>query len=811
MEWSRGKRFAVGIITLMSLLVLPMGSASAQQRSQARLPLVRIGVLLDGPERRENVRAIFEKEIRELLRNDFRVRFPKAKRRIANDTAAGVKRELNRLLRDPQVDVILTLGLLSSNEAARRSRLRKPVFAPFVYDVQIQEIKRERDASGVRNLNYVTFPSRLDRNLRRFRDIVSFNTVAILLPQGIFDAIPQLRTNITRAITGLDLSFTLVPVGTTAESALAQLPATVQAVYVAPLRQLAPEEFNRLVQGLIARRLPSFSVWGKSEVEAGLLVALTIDTDLTMLARRVALNMELTLSGDDPSALPVTFTRRERVVLNMATARAIGVSPPWDLLTEAELLHREEVDVQRQLSLETAVAEAVNANLDVQAAGRFVAAGQENIREAVSFLLPQVDASSDGRIIDDDRAEAGGGANPERQLSGSLNLFQQIYDEPTWANLSIQRDVQVGREEERTITVLDVIFEAAVRYLNVLNAKTTEGIERQNLELTRVNLELARVRRQIGVARAAEVVRWENQIANNRITVINAFADVKQAEIALNRVLHRPLEEKFRTVEPSLKDPALMTSFAKIFPYVDNPQYFEIFRAFLTREGIEAAPELRVADARIRAQERALRSRRRAFWSPTVSLRGDVTVVERAGEGDSPGSFTLGPGQTVELPSDNFWNWEVGVTASLPLFTGGGRRARRDRARETLAQLRIEREATAERIAARIRTALYEAGASFANINLAIEGSRTARRNYELVLDGYRRGVVSILDLLDAQTESLNANLEAATSVYIYLINLMTVQRAVGQFDFFISADGRKAWFEKLDAFFRESGVTVTK
>ena len=103
--------------------------------------------------------------------------------------------------------------------------------------------------------------------------------------------------------------------------------------------------------------------------------------------------------------------------------------------------------------------------------------------------------------------------------------------------------------------------------------------------------------------------------------------------------------------------------------------------------------------------------------------------------------------------------------ASLPLFTGFGRMARVNRSRETLAQLQFEREATAERIATRIRTSLYESGASFANIDLAREAARAANRNYELVLDGYREGVVSILDLLDAQTEALNANLDAAKAL----------------------------------------------
>lgn len=792
-----------------SVLQTDQTSLASETTSSAvpALPFLRIGIVQDSASEDDEV-ALFEQELRELLDSDYNVRFLDSMRVKANWSVDRVRGGLDELLANPNVDIILAVGILSSQEAARRQGLSKPVFAPFILDTEVQGIPLQNGRSGVRNLSYITLPTSLEKNLKAFLNITRFTTFALLVPQGLAEGLPEIVADVRQRIANLGLKMVLVPVNTTADSALPDLSGDIQAVLVAPQPQLSNGEFAKLVQGLIDRRLPSFAA-RRSDVERGLMASLAKDTDLTRLARRVALNVQRALEGEEPGTFAVTFAPGERLTLNMATVRAIALSPSWGYLTQADLLNEEATEIPRQLSLSQAVAEAVNANLDLQAVARFVAAGEENIREARSFLLPQIEAVADGRVIDADRAEAAGGSFPERQLAGSINLFQVIYDEPTWANLSIQRDLQVGREEEHDITVLDVVFEASVSYLNVLEAKTAEDIQRQNLDLTRTNLELARVRRQIGVARAAEVVRWENQFANNRRTVINAFARRQQTEIVLNRVLHRPLEEKFRTAEPALDDPVLITNFAKIFPYVDNPRYFELFRAFMVKEGIQAAPELRLADAQIQAQERALRSEQRSFWSPSVTLRGNLTGVQRDGTGDTAPSISL-RSQTLQFPQDNSWNWEVGATASLPLFSGFRRVARRDRAREELAQLQVEREATEERIATRIRTALYEAGASYANIDLARDAANAARRNYELVLDAYRQGTVSILDLLDAQTESLNANLDAANAVYVYLSNLMSVQRAVGQFDFFLSGSGRQAWFEKLDAFFRAQGVTVS-
>ncbi|PON18448.1 hypothetical protein C2W62_07815 [Candidatus Entotheonella serta] len=442
---------------------------------------------------------------------------------------------------------------------------------------------------------------------------------------------------------------------------------------------------------------------------------------------------------------------------------------------------------------------SVQAALDHLLAKRFVAAGREDVREARAALLPQLTARLQGRMIDDDRATIG---LPERTGSAALELSQLIYSEPTWANFGVQQRLQLSREAEQTITLLDVVLEATTSYLNVLSAKTVERIQRDNLNLTRTNLERARVRRSIGVAHPNEVLRWESQVANDRRQVINAFAQREQVEIALNRVLHRPLEERFTTEEPDLDDPQLMTSFARILPYVDNPRYFEILREFMVQQGLEAAPELsQVAAqiaAQIAAQERALQSAKRSFYTPELALSGSLSGVDTDGVGGSGA-----PGNDV--------NWEIGAQASLPLYTGGARLARRQRAREELAQLRLQREATAERIAANIRIAMYAAGSAYANIEPAQEAAAAAMENFNLVTDAYGRGAVSILDLLDAQREALSANLDAANTVYDYLIKLMQMQRAIGQFDFFVSEHGRRDWFERLDAFFRTQGVTIDK
>lgn len=165
---------------------------------------------------------------------------------------------------------------------------------------------------------------------------------------------------------------------------LAAITADVEAVYVGPLLRLSSAEFQRLITGLIERRLPSSSFFGKSDVELGLLLGVGPALQIDRLARRVALNARRILLGEAAAALPVAFARQEGLVLNMRTARAIGFSPSWQLLTRAELLYDEPEADGPPLSLAGALREAIELNLGVRLAHADVASGKENIREARS-------------------------------------------------------------------------------------------------------------------------------------------------------------------------------------------------------------------------------------------------------------------------------------------------------------------------------------------------------------------------------------------------------------------------------------------
>jgi outer membrane protein TolC len=783
---------------LLCILSLAAGVATAQE-----LPVVRVGVVVDGPwEGNPGIRELTRSEVTALTEGEFDVRFPDEAYLIGDWTLETVRANLDRLLEDPEVDVVITWGLLSSHAVCCYGALPKPVIAPVMIDRAIQEVPIADGASGVPNLNYVSLPNNLASELRFFRQMVPFERVAILTIEALVEAIPKLELRTLEIIQEEGLDFEYVGVGDSAEEALAAISSEADAVFSWPLFHLPGEEQQKLVDGLNARRLPTFSGLGGEDLERGMLASLGSDEFLPRLTRRVALNLQRILLGEEPGALPVAFEMRDQLTVNMATARAIGVSPSWDTLVEARLLHPEASELPT-LAMEAAVDTAIAANLDLAARRLSVKAGEQEVRQARATFLPRLDLSASSVTIDEDRAAASFGSQAERTLTGSATVSQLLYSDGALANLEIQRQLQLSRTEELEALRLDIALDAAVTYLNLLRAKTLVQVQRNNLGLTRSNLELARIRRTIGAANPAEVFRWESQIATDRKELIEAMAQRRVAEIAINRLLHRDLEQRFLTAEVDLDDPYLITGQTRFRGYTTTPQRLRVLRDFMVDEGLAASPELRQLDAAIAAQRRAVSAARRAYWVPTLGFQAGLDErLSRSGAGSEAASL---PG--FELPTADDTGWSLALSAAVTLFSGGAQRAEAVQAMQDLDRLSLERDSVAERIAQRIRSGVELARASFAGIELSRQASAAARKSLDLVSDAYARGAVSILDLLDAQNVALNAELLEANSVYDFFIDLMEVQRAANRFDFFQGPVEREAWYERLEAYFDRAGV----
>lgn len=772
-----------------------------------------IGIVVDGPwERNDTLRHLLQKEIFEVLGKDAPVTFPAGAFLVGDWTLEGVRKLNTTLLTDPSITLVLGMGLIASQDLATRGPLPKPVIAPIIVDPERQRVPIKDGTSGVKNLHYLVYPQTFARDMQVYRDIIPIRKLVNIASKPYNDVLPPSSVGVVELGRKMGLEVTELFLGFSADEVLRALPADADAVFLEPNLHLPPSEFAQLVKGFIERRLPSFSSFGETDVREGIMASANPDL-LPRLARRIALNIQRISEGEEPGSLAVAFTPGKRLTVNMGTAYAVGVSPKWSTLLEAELV---QVDTTAPRSITITLAEAIRRfaeqNLDVQAKIREVQAGADNVRIARAALLPTVDISATGLQIDKDRAQAG--ATPERSGTVDISASQVIFAEPALANLSAQASLQEARDHDLNMVRMNTIVDGSMYYMNYLRTKKLFLILLDNLKLMRTNLELARVRQTTGAAGEEETLRWEVEIANLRTTAMNVQSQMNQASYALKQILNIPLVSFINAVDVSLDDTSMFIADPELRAYLEDPLRFELLADFLIYESARTSPEVRQIDALIEAQERMHTSASLAPFLPTLSAFGkfsnrfykseivspfQLPSLSSAPPPGTPGEaflYQVLGSLSPKLPGEQSWN--VGLQLSLNLFNGLATQANIEKSSIVLEQLKIQRAALLEKVALRIRVQMEKTKTSYFSIQQARLEQSAARRALAIVTESYSRGAVSILSLLDAQNSALRADQVSANALCDFLVDYISLERAIGEFDVLMTPAEREDLLKRL-------------
>ncbi len=757
---------------------------SAQQR-------LDIAVVGDGPNDRLGGRSdVYVGELLTLTQNEFDLRIHAFS---GNWSHSSIEAAIEAAYADPEIDMLLVTGFVANQVSTVRQDFPKPTFLPVLLDTgQLVSPPVERK-SGIPNLNYLTVYANFGEDLDAMLEVVSFDQLTLLIDEELAAAIPALRTAAAAASQRRGIKFVVVTHDGVDHNLLAQVPSDTEAIFVVALPRMPAEKFDDLIFAINAANIPSYSFVGTADVERGLLMTSSESRDINRQARMNALNMQAVMLGERAEDQAVSSQTRKRYTINMATARQLGVSPSFDVLNSATLLHERPTATGRQFGLREIALEAVAQNQDLLAQQFATQAGFEETGIARSKLLPQfgLTATHDQRKVS---SVVSAGLFPKGSTDGAVSLQQLIYSDSAAANVTIQKQLQNAREASLHETRLSIIQAATAAYYTVLNARSQLGVQDNNLNVTRRNLRLAQNRVELGSSSSADVYRWQAEEARAQILVLDARAALNQSWNRLNRLLHLPQAERIALHEASFDEPFVITR-KEFESLVSSPADYARFSQFFVNRGLGQAPELAQIDAQLTAKRRELTSQRRAYWLPDFSLGGRYTSnLAQSGVG---GALVGG---------ENREDWTVGLQVSLPLFSGGERRAGVSRASLELRQLEALRRSAAEKVEEEIRIQLHLAQAAYGQIELTVIAAEASRKNYELVVDAYARGTVSIIQLLDAQDASLSANAASFDSLYSFLITVMALQRAVGGFDYLLPEHERTALAVSMRDYLKGSG-----
>ncbi len=684
----------------------------------------------------------------------------------------------------PQVDLVILLGSIST-KGALSSDFNTPAIGLGVTDPGLQGIPFENGRSGIKNFSYIWASTDFIKEIQQFKRLYDFKSLAVLANEGSATTFDLEATK--KAIDSLSQVFssaiTVVPVGNNLLESLASIPPGCDAVYLSELYTKHPTEVKLMAEEFKKKKLPSFSTI-KWHVDQGILGSISDDNGLDQVIRKLSVMADGVFAGEPLENMPVVINHKEEFYLNLQTADAIGLSPPFEVIFTANLVDGDPED-RPTYSLEEIMQKALEANFDIKISYKDIDLAEQDIVSARSTLLPSLDMSVTGLHINEERANAALGSS-ERSLAGQLRLTQLIYAEEAIAGVKILYHVKKAQEFDTESDVLAVLLDTYTGYFNLLAAKTNLLIQQENLKNTKANLELAKIRVELGSSSRADLYRWESEVATAKQNVVEAQTGVIASKLQLNTLLANTLEDEF-DVEDITIDDEVFQEFQDglLEEFVKTPDDYSKVTDFLVREAMSGNPNKEFLLENIKATEREKLQNKRLLFVPQVALNAQTDqILDRGGQG------SVAP-DGIELVDNS---WQVGLSLNYPLFQGLNRRANLERSNLQLEQLYYSRQRLDQNLELAVRSRTLELLNTSTNIEFSKVAADNGRDNYELVRDNYLQGLVNITQLIDAQQASLNASLAYALSIYDYLQSYVQLEFAVGFFSKFSTQ-------EELDAF----------
>ena len=686
-------------------------------------------------------------------------------------------------------DIVIGVGTNSSNKLAKKTEFSKPTILTIILDRELQGLPiTEEGSSGIPNLSYIESPFNITRDFETLHDIIPFEHIAIIGGEAMRDNSFDFESYFQGLLGDLDATFTYMSVAGGTDVVLNNFPGAAEAAYFLPVfDEISPNGLILLLNELAEKEIPAFSLFNSPMLEAGAYGAYDSDANIQRIPRRVALNVLKMYEGAQAEDLAVrmeSFT--ENLTLNMKVVSKTGVFPTWDMLAEATLVNVDVVDTERELTLQSAISEGLENNLEIKIAEKETQISKKDVAVARGNYLPQIEGSSTLLEVDENTVSVSFGQRGRLNWSAALSATQLVFSEPALANIKIQNLLLESQRQSQNQTQLDVILDITDAYLNMLQASALLRLRNENVNVTRKNFDIARAKEQVGYAWTNDVYRWESELAQDNVDMNNAQAQLWQARYNMNVLLNRPVKEDFELADLGMRDSILLVMDERLFSLIDNPGDLDIFSDFLVEEAFRNLPEIKQLQYSIQAQRRNLQSQNRAFYLPTLGLSGEANYVIN--------NYYYPEGVTpIELNTSN-----AALGLQFPIFQGLARKNQRDQTKIGLMQLSDQMQNLRNQLEFLVRGNLRVAGASYSNMELSRISATAASKNFEIAQDNYSQGLLNVTSLIDAQNAALQAEINAISTEYIFIQDFLAVERAIGYFHFLAIPEEQDMFFQRF-------------
>ncbi len=435
---------------------------------------------------------------------------------------------------------------------------------------------------------------------------------------------------------------------------------------------------------------------------------------------------------------PVTLAGALLLVLPMIAGPALAQAPP---------------PAQPALTLAQAVQAALARNPQVAAARQALAAAQQNVTVARAGMAPTVSLAGTGGLGTPSASSSVGQqgapfASPTASGTLSVSGSVPLYDSGRTRVAVEQAEAQVAQAEAALRqTEQDLALQAATAFYNVLRAERLADVQQAQLAQAQAQLALTQAQVRAGVAPQSDVIQAQAQVAQAQVNLLAARAQISTAKAALQSVIAADVAAPIEVQAPP--GPAAQVG--------------------VTADAVLAAaeahrPEIAKAQATIQASQASL---------DQAYIEAGPQIAVSAGAGYTPISTSPALSNTT--------SYGLTATVSLPLYDAGKGQAGINAAQASLRSAQAQLEAARAAVRQDAYQAYLNAVQAAANLT-ATRAAQTAADNALRVAEGrYRAGVGTIVEVITARAQAVQAEVNATTAVYDYATALATLRHAEGE------------------------------
>jgi outer membrane protein TolC len=323
-------------------------------------------------------------------------------------------------------------------------------------------------------------------------------------------------------------------------------------------------------------------------------------------------------------------------------------------------------------------------------------------------------------------------------------LTQTVLDLTAWNNY--RSAVETARAGE--LSALDardlVVLAVGGTYLQAAAARARVESARAQLATAHASYQQTLERRQAGIVAQLDVNRARVQELTERQRLVSLENDFAKQKINLARMTGLPPDDRY--------------DLADDIPYTAAPPLD------VDRELVRAAaerPDLRAAEAQVRAAENALAAAR-AERLPSLSFYADYGAI----------------GATIAQTQTTF---TLMGALHVPLWDGGRAGGHVEAAQAVLAERRAELDDLRAQVEADLRKAGLDLAAAASQVEVAEQNLQVATESLDLTRQRFDVGVSDNLEVVQAQEALAAAELDRIDSIFAHNLAKLTLARTLGR------------------------------